>query len=149
MENLMIRKAKYSDLHTMRNLLTELNESMYKSCGIDVNVSIKNFSSCLRNNSSHILLAGLNDEIVGLVNFTVRNTLMHKGASAIIDELIISKNYQNQGIGEDLISATIEECKKNGCCEIEVSTEQSNSAAIDFYKNCGFKEVGLFLEKDL
>jgi hypothetical protein len=36
-----------------------------------------------------------------------------------------------------------------GCCELEVSSLKSNTAARDFYKKCGFEEEALLLEMDL
>ncbi|QTA38893.1 GNAT family N-acetyltransferase [Thermosipho ferrireducens] len=69
--------------------------------------------------------------------------------SALIDEIIISKPYRNRGIGKKLIEAVIKECKKIGCCEIEVSTEKSNINAKNFYKSLGFAEKGVLFEIDL
>jgi RimJ/RimL family protein N-acetyltransferase len=40
-------------------------------------------------------------------------------------------------------------CQNLGCDEIEVSTEKENTKARDFYKNCGFDEDAVLLERGL
>jgi len=48
-----------------------------------------------------------------------------------------------------LLITAIEKCKQFGCCEVEVSTETENTKAREFYKKCGFEEVGVLFEVDL
>ena len=103
----------------------------------------------LRDANSYILLAEIDEKIIGFINFTVRKTLLHHGSSVLIDEFIITESYRRKEVGKKLIFAAVEKCKHLGCCEIEVSTESTNNVARKFYKNCGFKEKGVLLEKDL
>jgi ribosomal protein S18 acetylase RimI-like enzyme len=86
---------------------------------------------------------------VGFINFTVRQTILHRGPSAMIDELVVAKEYQGKGAGKQLVLAAIEQCKQIGCCEVEVSTEKTNDEAKRFYKRCGFEEKGMLFEVDL
>ena len=146
-EKLVIKEAKFSDLNTIRGLLQDLSSIFEKTEGIDINFAIKNFSSCLRNPNSYIFVAFHDGNPIGLVNFSVRNTLMHKGLSAIIDELIVKDEFHNQGIGKELICNVVAKCKDLNCCEIEVSAECDDTPAIDFYKNCGFKQIGIYMER--
>ena len=67
----------------------------------------------------------------------------------MIDELVVNEHYRDKGTGKKLVDAAIENCKKFGCCEVEVSTEITNKKAVEFYKKCGFKKRGIILERDL
>ena len=149
LNNLIIRKATFSDLSIVSSLINELVDSLNRLDNIDVNIAVKNYHRILRDGNSHMVLAEVDNQIVGFVNFSIRQSLLHKGCSGMIDELIVSKAFRDKEIGTKLLDAAIKECKDLGCCEIEVSTESSNTSALQFYKRYGFDEKGVFLEKDL
>lgn len=149
MNNICIRKAKESDLPAIEKLIVELIESMKTKEDFDPTIAIKNCRNFLHNSSSYLLVAERDRAVIGFINITIRLTLLHPGGSGLIDELIVGKAYRKKGIGKLLIDATIEKCKQLGCCEVEVSTEFTNTTARRFYKNSGFEERGVTLEKDL
>ena len=78
MENLIIRTATFSDLPIVRELISELVDSLARKDNIDVNIAVKNYHNILRDKNSYILLAEVNNKIVGFVNFSIRQTLLHK-----------------------------------------------------------------------
>jgi len=86
---------------------------------------------------------------VGFINFTVRQTILHQNPSGLIDELVVAEEYRGKGAGKQLVQAAIEKCRRLGCCEVEVSTEKANLNAREFYKQCGFEEIGMLFEVDL
>jgi GNAT superfamily N-acetyltransferase len=86
---------------------------------------------------------------VGFIHFAVRQTILHRGPSALIDELVVAEEYRGKGIGGELVLAVIEKCKQLGCCEVEVSTEETNTEAREFYEKCGFEERGVLYEAEL
>jgi|Deesub1362A_J573_1020465.scaffolds.fasta_scaffold00654_8 GNAT superfamily N-acetyltransferase len=149
MSDILIREAEESDLPMIEKLVVELIESMENKEGIELHTVLENCQNLLKDINSHILVAELDGDVVGFINFTVRRTLLHIAPSGLIDELVVTENYRNKGIGKQLINAAIEKCRSIGCCEVEVSTESANTVAIEFYKKCGFEKKGVFLEKDL
>ena len=74
---------------------------------------------------------------------------MHPLPSGLIDELVVTKESRNSGIGKRLILAAADKRRELGCCEVEVSTEKSNTKARGFYQSCGFDEDAVLLEMDL
>jgi GNAT superfamily N-acetyltransferase len=86
---------------------------------------------------------------VGFINFAIRQTILHRSPSALIDELVVAEEYQGKGAGKQLVLAALEKCRQLGCCEVEVSTEKTNAKAREFYKKCGFEEIGMFFEVNL
>ncbi len=144
-----IRRAEEADLPLIAPLLSELMEAMTDTEGFDIGESIENCRAMIKDPAQHVLVASQGSSIVGLVNFTVRQTIMHPAPSGLIDELVVSETVRGTGVARQLIRATVDECRRSGCCELEVSTEKSNTKARRFYRACGFEEDAVLLELDL
>ena len=149
MTDIIIREAKKSDLLTIGKLTLELIEAMGNTEGIDIKLIAENCQNLLSEANSHILVAEIGGVVVGFVNFTTRKTILHRGLSGLIDEVIIAKSYRGKGLGKQLLSSAIEKSRQLGCCEVEVSTEKTNIKAREFYRQCGFTERGVLFEIDL
>ena len=147
--NILIREARKSDLPTIRELLAELIDAMDDTEGIDIGIDLKTCEQLLNDDNSHFLVAELKTTPVGFINFTVRQTVLHRSPSAMIDELVVAEEYQRKGVGKQLVLAVVEKCRQLGCCEVEVSTERTNVKARKFYKKCGFEERGTLFEADV
>ncbi|HVP36003.1 MAG TPA: GNAT family N-acetyltransferase [Terriglobales bacterium] len=148
-DNISIDPATEADLPSIEPLLLELMEAVDDTEGFEIEKAFQNFRVLINDPAHHILLAKDEDGVVGFVNFSVRKTILHPGPSGLIDELVVSTSHRGKGIGKNLLQAAIEKCRKLGCCEVEVTTEKSNSRAREFYKKCGFKEDSVLLELNL
>jgi ribosomal protein S18 acetylase RimI-like enzyme len=149
MKNILVRKAKKSDLPVIRKLLEELVNVMDDTECIDMRITLKTWGHLLKDAGSHFLVATAQGSPVGLIHFTIRQTVLHRSPSAMIDELVVTKEYQGKGVGEQLVLATLKKCRRLGCCEVEVSTEKTNARARRFYRKCGFDKTELLFEVDL
>ena len=149
MKDIVIRKARTSDLRVIRTLLAELTDAMDDTECIDSRITLQTWEHLLKDAGSHFLIAATEGTPVGFIHFTVRQTVLHRSPSAMIDELVVTKDHQGKGIGRQLVMATIQKCRKLGCCEVEVSTERTNTKAREFYKTCGFNKTEVLFEVDL
>jgi GNAT superfamily N-acetyltransferase len=149
MRDICIRKARKSDLPAIGKLLEELANAMDDTKCIDIRIPLRTWEHLLKDDRSHFLVAATKGTPVGFIHFTVRQTVLHRSPSAMIDELVATKEYQGKGIGKQLVLATIEKCKQLGCCEVEVSTEKTNVKARKFYRKCGFDKREILFEVDL
>lgn len=149
MNNILIRKATDSDLPIIEKLIIELIDSMDNREGIATHMALENCRNLLSDANSYFLLAEIEGEVIGFINLTIRKTLLHSGPSGLIDEFIVTRSCRSKGVGKQLIHAATQKCKQLGCCEVEVSTEFTNTNAKEFYRKCGFEERGVILEKDL
>jgi len=149
MKDIFVREATESDLQAIGKLLEDLTNAMDNTEGIDIGIARKTCEHLLNDASSHFLVAAMEGTPVGFIYFTVRQTILHRNPSALIDELVVAKEYQGKGVGKQLMLAAIEKCKQLGCCEVEVSTEKTNFKARRFYKKCGLEERGMLFEVDL
>jgi ribosomal protein S18 acetylase RimI-like enzyme len=149
MKDIRVRKATESDLPAIKTLLAELIDAMDDTECIDMRVASKTWERLLKDAGSNFLVATAQGTPVGLIHFTTRHTALHRSPSAMIDELVVTKEYRRKGIGKQLVLAAIEKCRKLGCCEVEVSTEQTNVKAREFYRKCGFDKTEILFEVDL
>ncbi len=149
MKDILIREATESDLPAVGKLLEDLTDAINSTEGIDAEIALKNYERLLNDAGSHFLVAAREGTPVGFINFTVRQTILHQGPSALIDELVVAEEYRGKGIGRQLVQGAIDKCSQLGCCEVEVSTEKTNLKARKFYKQCGFEERGMLFEADL
>jgi GNAT superfamily N-acetyltransferase len=149
MNEIRIRKARKSDLSAIRKLVAELVDAMDDTECIDVRIPLRTLEHLLTDARSYFLVATTKVTPVGFIHFTIRQTILHRSPSAMIDELVVTKEYQGKGIGKQLVLATIEKCRQLRCCEVEVSTERTNVLARRFYKKCGFNKKEILFEVDL
>lgn len=149
MSEIRIRDAEEKDLQKIEDLILELIDSMSDREGLDLDKVIDNCRNLFRKEHSYLLVAEYNNEVIGLINFTTRQTLLHSGPSGLIDEFVVARKFRGKGVGIKLMHEAIARCKRLGCCEVEVSTEMTNTQAIEFYKSYGFEKKGVILEKDL
>ena len=67
-----------------------------------------------------------------------------------ITNVVVDKNFRNQGIGTRMLQYLIEEGRKNGLCAFTLEVRVSNTQAIHVYEKLGFFSEGIrpdFYEK--
>jgi GNAT superfamily N-acetyltransferase len=148
-DHILVREATESDLPVVGKLLAELIGAIDDIEGIEIGIALKNCEQLLHDGGSHFLVAEMKGTPVGFISFMLRQTILHRRPSGLIDELVVAKEYRGKGVGQQLVSAVIEKCRQLGCGEVEVSTERTNVEAREFYRKCGFGERGMLLEADL
>jgi GNAT superfamily N-acetyltransferase len=149
MNGVLVREAAEADLPAMGRLLEELADAMGDTEGIDMGTAVKTCGDLLNAAGSHLLVAEMDGKPMGFVHFAVRQSILHRAPSALIDELVVAEECRGKGVGRELVLAVLEKCKQLGCCEVEVSTEKTNAEAREFYEKCGFEERGVLFEVDL
>lgn len=98
---------------------------------------------------SGILVADDAGQVVGLLSYSVRPSLVHAGRSCVIEELVVDQTTQRQGIGARLVEDLLRRAAGWGCIEVSVSTLAGQRGAIEFYKARGFSDDAVLLEKHL
>jgi len=149
MSDITVQRADDTHVRDMARLLNFLGDVMERKTDVSTRDLERNLEILLSDPRACILVALSDTGMVGVVNFSIRRTAMHRAASALIDELVISPDMRGKGIGFILINAAVGEARNMGCCEIEASTEMSNLSARRFYKKCGFDTESLLLECEL
>lgn len=57
--------------------------------------------------------------------------------------IAVQENFQNKGIGKQLIRHALERAKEQGFQTLEVGTGNSSIAQLAFYQKCGFRITGV------
>jgi GNAT superfamily N-acetyltransferase len=98
---------------------------------------------------SGILVADDGGQVIGLLSYSLRPSLVHAGRSCVIEELVIDQTTQRQGIGARLVEDLLRRAAEWGCVEVSVTTLAGQRGAIEFYKARGFRDDAVQLEKHL
>jgi GNAT superfamily N-acetyltransferase len=88
--------------------------------------------------------------ILGTFALLIMNNLAHMGSSsAIVEDVVVSKNHQGQGIGQMMMFHAMELARKAQCYKLILSSNHKRQRAHDFYRKLGFSEHGLSFHVDL
>lgn len=98
---------------------------------------------------SGILVADDGGQVIGLLSYSLRPSLVHAGRSCVIEELVIDQTTQRQGVGARLVEDLLRRAAEWGCVEVSVTTLAGQRGAIEFYKERGFSDDAVLLEKHL
>lgn len=91
----------------------------------------------LESENSSYLIARMNDEIIGFA-----------GIKVVLDEadimnIVIKKNYRNQGIGTLLLESLISLAKRLNLNSLSLEVSEENLPAIHLYQKFGFESLGV------
>ena len=88
-------------------------------------------------------------KIVGFIEVRVFPDFVEGAPIAIVQNLIVHKDYRRLGIAGELLRRACGEAEKWDVLEIHVWAEFDNEQAIDFYIKHGYKKRALLLEKEI
>lgn len=94
-----------------------------------------------------ILVAELDDQIVGFIDYYILSSIWEKWNAATINNFFIHKDYPGTGKGSRLLEEVIKRTDEIGIVELHVGTEKKNEGAIRLYKKHGFLAEYLLLER--
>ena len=149
MENITIRESISDDIPSLLELLYELGRPKPQKDN-----ELEDFTQLLKNyiddNDKKILVAKIDDsKIVGLISLVFLPRLNQKTLELYVPELIVSQNYQSQGIGTKLINFSIELGKEKKCHRIRLESGNQRIESHKFYKHLGFENSSMFFTKNL
>jgi GNAT superfamily N-acetyltransferase len=149
MENITIRESISDDIPLLLELLYELGRPKPQK-----DIELENFTQLLKNhindNDKKILVAKIDDsKIIGLISLVFLPRLNQKTLELYVPELIVSQNYQSQGIGTKLINFSIELGKEKKCHRIRLESGNQRIESHKFYKHLGFENSSMFFTKNL
>ncbi|WP_133407247.1 GNAT family N-acetyltransferase [Parashewanella tropica] len=89
--------------------------------------------------NNQLLVATLNNEIIGMLQITYIPYLTHKGSwRCLIEGVRVSENARGMGIGELMFNHSIELATEKGCSLIQLTSDKQRPDAIRFYEKLGF-----------
>lgn len=88
--------------------------------------------------SGHILVATIDDKIVGMVNLIYSTSTVEGTKVVTLEDVVINPSYRRLGIGTILLRYVIEFSKTQGYKRISLLTDYDNDRAIHIYTKLGF-----------
>ena len=140
MENITIKEASKNDIPIILGLLYELGRPKPEKDS-QVDSFRKLTKKYLTDSDKQILVAVLDDmRIVGMVSMIFLSRLNRDSLELYIPELVVVKEYQNQGIGKQLINSCVVLAKKKNCHRIRLESGNQRFESHNFYKHLGFEQ---------
>jgi len=105
------------------------------------NISKEKASEILKNiksNPNHIIIvAEMNDKIIGATTLLIEPKFIHKGGFVgHIEDVVVSKEFQGQKIGEKIIKYVLKVAEKHNCYKTILDCSDNVK---QFYEKMGFK----------
>ena len=147
--NISIRQAKKNDIPEILGLLYELGRPKPKN---DSQVdSFRNLVKKQISDNDKTLLVAIRDDVhlVGLASIVFLDRLNQLGLELYIPELVVTENYQRQGVGKNLIDACISLANEKNCYRIRLESGNSRIESHKFYSNLGFESNSKFFSLTL
>jgi GNAT superfamily N-acetyltransferase len=94
-----------------------------------------------------VIVAEENDKLVGLLTLSYPIAIRCAGKYTCIEEFIVSETVRGRGVGTQLLQASLEEAKKQGCFEIQVNAP--TEMGYPLYIKQEIKDAGKHLQKRL
>jgi GNAT superfamily N-acetyltransferase len=90
-----------------------------------------------------IYVALCGTQLVGTFALLIMENLAHMGASsAIIEDFAVDPEWQQRGIGTQMMQYAMRLCRDKGCYKAALSSNLKREKAHEFYESLGFERHG-------
>jgi ribosomal protein S18 acetylase RimI-like enzyme len=159
MKDMIIRKATVNDYIAVSEIYeqsTKLHSNLEpgwikenRPFGINQDVYVK----LINDSKSTILVAVLQDVVVGFVEVLIKNELendyFNEKNFAWVDDVAVRDNARGIGVGRKLMEAAEQWARIKKVDSIELTTRVVNVGAIEFYKKLGYETYVVRSKKKL
>ncbi len=96
-----------------------------------------------------VVVAVLEDEVVGLAHLHASPTIEHESPAAKIGALVVDESHRGEGIGRALVGELEAEARARRCVLLFLTTATRREDAHAFYRRVGLEETGTRFTKTL
>ncbi len=88
--------------------------------------------------------------IIGTFALLIMDNLIHGGApSGIVEAIAVDPEFQNQGVGKQMMQFAMVRCHEFGCYKLTLSADMRRDRAHSFCESLGFRQHGYSFVADL
>jgi GNAT superfamily N-acetyltransferase len=92
--------------------------------------------------SRQLLVAEVDQKVVGTVDLLIVANLTHRGAPwAIVENVVVDEIVRRRGVGSALIDDVVRRCSDAGCYKVQLLSNKQRTQAHGFYRSVGFEAV--------
>lgn len=134
MNDITIRKLQKEDLW---NGFLHTLDSLRQASNTDKKIIEKTFEK-INSNPDHLIIVALIDgKVVGATTLLIETKFIHNGGKVgHIEDVVVDKEYQKNGIGEKMINYLLRYAKDQGCYKTILDCVDDVKP---FYEKLGFK----------
>ena len=125
--------SEIQDSHEIYSALSSLGDCLYNQ-EVNTPVTLQMLSDKFAKYGT-VLIVRVREDTVGFCSFYTNDKTSF---IAFLSMIVVKKDYQGHGIGNDLLDATIKKCKENGMQYVRLEVDNTNLRAISFYMHRGF-----------
>ncbi|WP_419992713.1 GNAT family N-acetyltransferase [Streptomyces boninensis] len=147
-----IRRAAPGDLAAVAALLAQLAPSWHPDAppAPPTRHDEQVWNDLLDQDHRIVLVATAQQEVIGIADLVLVISLLDGTAPhAILDYLVVSDRYRNQGVGKALIAAVADAAQDFSCCRLELLSSKGLAQAHAFYRATGFKPTAEGFRRNL
>jgi GNAT superfamily N-acetyltransferase len=133
--SLTIRDAERRDATALAGLLGQLGYPAEPA-------AITSRLERLRIVGDQLMVAVLEDVVVGLAHLHVSPTIEHERPAAKLSALVVDEAHRGEGIGRALVDAALAEAKARSCAVFFLTTSDRRGDAHAFYERLGLEQTG-------
>lgn len=139
----LVRRAENSDIPILADLLFSLFSQDIEFIP-DRDKQVKGLEIIINSPSiGEILTIEVDDKIVGMVSLLYSVSTALGGKVAILEDMVIAKEYRKSGLGTQLLNSAIAYAQEIDCLRITLLTDHDNEVAQEFYKKSGFTKSAM------
>lgn len=147
----VIRYAELSDAENLTNFINNfsLEDRFTRFSGEQLSLEeekeyIQSEVKAIAAGDAVKLFCYVNQQLAGVCDIHRDTSLLTRKRHAGVLGLIVGKDFRGQGIGQQLMSTTIEEAQKHisGLRMVKLDCFATNVPALSLYQKLGFREVG-------
>lgn len=154
---MLIRTANESDFKVVHELMYQIFEKhllgrpdIYKKGDP---YSLEQFKAALNNENNVLLLAQIEDNVVGVCHMVKREiknySIVKDSCTSFIEDFCVDKHYQRKGIGKELYKAAMKKAKEWGARRLELNVWKINEEARKFYEAVGLRVQRTIMETSI
>ena len=129
-----IRKLEKEDFQ--KGFLNSL-DTLREASNISKEKALEIFNLIQSNPNHIIVVAEINDRIVGSITLLIEPKFIHQGGFVgHIEDVVVGKEFQGNQIGEKIVKYTLELAKKHNCYKTILNCSDEVK---QFYEKIGFK----------
>lgn len=98
-----------------------------------------------------VLVAELDGQVVGYAYAGVEGNdwMSLRGPAGVLYDIVVDAAHRGQGVGRELLDATLEALKSKGAPRVVLSTAERNEAAQRLFARAGFRRTMVEMTREL
>jgi ribosomal protein S18 acetylase RimI-like enzyme len=122
---------------TSPQLYEKINFLLKQLTKRDLDFSMQSLATIINSDSSILLGAFNNSNLIGMLTFVVIN--IPTGKQGRIEDVVVDKTQRNRGVGEALTIEALKTAKNIGVKKVSLTSSPTRIAANKLYQKLGFK----------